>query len=329
VSTRSAVLRSAAALTVLIGLAACNASPAASGSPASPGASAPAALKLNLGPDQNRIVPARVDSVAALVPASIRSTGKLVVGLGSAGSGFPPLSLTATDNKTLIGVEPDIAVLVAGVLGLEPVLENTSWESLFVGMDSGKYNVGISNITVTELRKQKYDFATYRLDNLALEAKKGTTWKVNGPDDVAGKTIAVGSGTNQEKILVEWSKQAEAKGLKPVDIKYYQTQDAVYLALGSGRIDGYFGPSPGAAYHVAVSGQTEILYSYSGAGASLQGKIAATTKKDNGLVKALSAALNEVIKSGDYAKVLARWNLTQEAVTTSEVNPPGLPLTNK
>jgi polar amino acid transport system substrate-binding protein len=43
----------------------------------------------------------------------------------------------------------------------------------------------------------------------------------------------------------------------------------------------------------------------------------------------LSAALDEVIRSGDYAKVLARWNLTQEAVTTSEVNPAGLPLTNK
>jgi polar amino acid transport system substrate-binding protein len=286
-------------------------------------------VTINDGPDQNRIVPAKVDAIAALVPEKIRAGGKLVIGVGAAGAGFAPLAFAATDNKTLIGSEPDLAVAVAGVLGLQPDLENTSWENLFVGLDSGKYDVGASNITVTELRKQKYDFATYRLDNLAFEAKKGATWKVTGPEDVAGKKIAVGSGTNQEKILVEWSKQDVAQGLPAVDIRYYQTNQATYLALGSGRIDAYLGPNPTAAYHVAVAGQTEIIGTYSGAGAALQGEIAFTTKKDNGLVKALAAALNELIRSGDYAKILARWNLANEAVASSEINPPGLPIDGK
>ncbi|MBB5874143.1 polar amino acid transport system substrate-binding protein [Allocatelliglobosispora scoriae] len=288
-----------------------------------------AAFVVNDGPDQHRIVPAKVDAIASLVPEAIRTTGKLQIGIGAAGSGFPPLAFTATDNKTLIGNEPDIAVAIAGVLGLEPVLENTSWENLFVGLDSGKYDVGASNITVTELRKQKYDFATYRLDNLAFVAKKGSTWRVDGPKDVAGKKIAVSSGTNQEKILVEWAKQVEAEGLAPVEIKYYQTNQATLLAIGSGQIDGYLGPNPSAAYGAAVTGQTQIIGTYSGAGASLQGKIAITTKKDNGLVKALAEALNHLIKSGDYAAILARWNLTNEATTESEVNPPGLPIAGK
>ncbi|MFI5892493.1 ABC transporter substrate-binding protein [Actinoplanes sp. NPDC051513] len=286
-------------------------------------------VKINNGPDQNRIVPAKVDSVAALVPEKIRSTGKLTIGVGAAGAGFPPLAFTATDNKTLIGSEPDIAVAVAGVLGLEPELENTSWESLFIGLDSGKYDVGASNITVTELRKQKYDFATYRKDDLAFEAKKGAGWKVTEPKDVAGKKVAVGSGTNQEKILVEWSKQDVAAGLPAVDIKYYQTNQATYLALGSGQIDAYLGPNPTAAYHVAVAGETEIIGTYSGAGAGLQGKIALTTQKDNGLVQAYKAALDELKKSGDYAKILERWNLASEAVDAPEVNPPGLPIDGK
>lgn len=51
--------------------------------------------------------------------------------------------------------------------------------------------------------------------------------------------------------------------------------------------------------------------------------------KDNGLVKALQAAANQLISSGDYAKILARWNLADEAVTTSEINPPGLPIEGK
>jgi polar amino acid transport system substrate-binding protein len=306
------------------------AGPAACAAPdEKPQAASPVALTINDGPDQNRIVPAKVDSIAALVPDAIRRTGKLTIGVGAAGAGFPPLAFTATDNKTLIGSEPDLGVAIAGVLGLQPDLQNTSWENLFVGLDSGKYDVGASNITVTEERKEKYDFATYRLDNLAFEAKKGSGWKVTGPADVAGRKVAVGSGTNQEKILVEWSKEDVAKGLKPVGIKYYQTNQATYLALGSGQIDAYLGPNPDAAYHVAVAGQTEIIGTYSGGGATVQGEIALTTKKDNGLVKALAAAVNELIKSGDYPKILSRWNLGNEAVTASVINPPGLPIEGK
>jgi polar amino acid transport system substrate-binding protein len=216
-----------AALVLLTGLTACAAPDETPRNAAAvAGASGAPAVAINDGPDQKRIVPAEVDAIAALLPAGVRASGKLVIGVGAAGAGFPPLAFTATDNKTLIGSEPDIAVAVAGVLGLRPELENTSWENLFVGLDSGKYQLGASNITVTEERKQKYDFATYRLDNLAFEARKGATWTVTGPEDVAGKTIAVGSGTNQEKILVEWSKQDERDGLKPVDIKYYQTNQA-------------------------------------------------------------------------------------------------------
>ncbi|GAA0471485.1 putative amino acid ABC transporter, substrate-binding protein [Paractinoplanes deccanensis] len=292
-------------------------------------AAAAVSVRINDSPDQQRIVPAKVDSVAALLPAKVRDSGKLVIGVGAAGSGFPPLAFTATDNKTLIGSEPDIAVAIAGILGLEPDLQNTSWENLFIGLDSGKYDLGASNITVTEERKQKYDFVTYRKDELAFEAKKGSGLKVTGPADVAGKKVAVGSGTNQEKILVEWSEENVKAGRPKVDIKYYQTNQATYLALGSGAIDLYLGPNPTSAYHVATAGETEIVGTYSGAGASLQGLIALTTKKDNGLVKAYKAALDELIKSGDYKKILDRWNLANEAVDQGEINPPGLPIEGK
>ncbi|WP_433366645.1 ABC transporter substrate-binding protein [Actinoplanes sp. CA-142083] len=322
--TRNALLAAAIAAASLTACAAPDETPKAAQAAVQAGTP-----KINDGPDQNRIVPAKVDAIAALVPEKIRSTGRLTIGVGAAGAGFPPLAFTATDNKTLIGSEPDIAVAIAGVLGLEPDLENTSWENLFIGLDSGKYDVGASNITVTELRKQTYDFVTYRKDELAFEAKKGVDWTVTGPKDVAGKKIAVGSGTNQEKILVEWSKQDVADGLPAVDIKYYQTNQATYLALGSGQIDAYLGPNPTSAYHVAVAGETQIIGTYSGAGAGLQGKIALTTKKDNGLVQAYKAALDELQKSGDYTKILQRWNLTSEAVDAAEVNPPGLPIDGK
>ncbi|MER7572522.1 ABC transporter substrate-binding protein [Streptomyces sp. NPDC126514] len=281
--------------------------------------------KINLSPDQNRVTTGKVEAIADRVPEEIRKRGTLEV-VNSSGSAAP-LTFYATDNKTVIGVEPDIASLVADVLGLKLHLNPVSWENIFVGLDSAKYDVGFSNITVTEERKEKYDFATYREDNLGFEAKKGSGLKVSGPADVAGLTVAVSSGTNQEKLLVEWSKENEKAGREPVDIKYYQNDSDTYLALQSGRIDVYLGPNPTAAYHAASTGKTEVIGTYSGAGATLQGLIAATTKKDSGLAEPLADALNEVIDNGTYAKVLKRWGLSDEAVTASEINPPGLPKT--
>ncbi|GAA0909023.1 ABC transporter substrate-binding protein [Streptomyces thermoalcalitolerans] len=283
--------------------------------------------KINTSPDQKRITTGKVDSIAAQVPERIRRRGTLEV-VNSSGSAAP-LTFYATDNKTVIGVEPDIASLVADVLGLKLHINTVSWENIFVGLDSAKYDVGFSNITVTEERKEKYDFATYREDNLGFEAKKGSGLKVDGPEDVAGRTVAVDSGTNQEKLLIDWSKENEKAGREPVNIKYYQNDSDTYLALQSGRIDLYLGPHPTAAYHAAATGKTEVVGTYSGAGATLQGLIAATTKKDSGLVKPLAAALNHVIENGTYAKVLERWGLSDEAVTTSQINPPGLPKTSE
>ncbi|MGW1001963.1 ABC transporter substrate-binding protein [Streptomyces sp. NPDC002520] len=283
--------------------------------------------KTNVSADQHRVTTDKVASIAAEVPEAIRKRGTLEI-VDSSGSAAP-LTFYATDNKTVIGVEPDIAYLVADVLGLKPHMNTVSWENIFVGLDSGKYDVGFSNITDTEERKEKYDFASYREDNLGFEAKKGSGLKVTGPKDVAGRTVAVGSGTNQEKLLIEWSKEDVKAGRKPVNIKYYQNDSDTYLALQSGRIDLYLGPNPTAAYRAATTGKTEVVGTYSGAGRTLQGLIAATTKKDNGLVRALADALDEIIDNGTYAKVLKRWGLSDEAVATSEINPPGLPKTNK
>lgn len=284
---------------------------------------APAGAVVNTSPEQNRVRAEKVDAIAALVPQPIRERGQLVV--GTTGAGNPPLSFRADDDTTVIGVEPDIAQLVADVLGLELRLEPTSWENLFLAVESGQYDAGFSNITVTEERKDEYDFATYRVDTVSFEVRKDSRIeRIAEPKDVAGLTISVGSGTNQEEILLAWDERNRAAGLAPVNFQYYQNAGDYYLALDSGRIDAYFGPNPSLAYHAAVSGTTKIVGSVSGGG-DVTADIAAMTRKGNGLVAALDQALDTVIANGQYAEVLDRWNLAGEAVATSEVNPPGLP----
>ncbi|MFD3660510.1 ABC transporter substrate-binding protein [Streptomyces sp. NPDC058659] len=320
--SRRTVLTALASLTALGLLTACGSGEAATGEIKPEGQQGNG---INVGPDQKRVHTAKVDAIAAQVPEAVRKRGTLVVGVSANSS--PPLAFRATDDKTLIGAEVDLATLVADALGLKPEFDPVSWENLFVGLDSGKYDAVFSNVTVTEERKDTYDFATYRLDDLAFEAKKGSGWTVKGPEDVAGKKIAVGSGTNQEKILVEWSERNEKAGRKGVDITYFQNTSDYYLALQSGRIDGYLGPHPVVAYHVASAGETEVAGKFSGAGAGLQGKIAATTKKDSGLVAAYAAAIDHIVGNGTYAQVLKRWGLDGEAVRKSEINPLGLPRT--
>ena len=338
VSRRARLIPATAALSALaIGLTACGSSTTAKTETAA--AAAPAGSTVvtvgalsNGAATEVSLTVAQVDSIRAELPASVVRSGELTIGLGLLPSGSAPLGYTGSDQKTLTGSEPDLGRLVAAVFGLKPVLANATWDNLFVGIDSGKNDVGFSNITDTEQRKTKYDFASYRQDNVGFEVLKSSTWNFDGTaESLAGKTVAVAAGTNQEKILEKWQSQLKAEG-KSLTIKYYPDINSTYLALSSGKIDTSFEPNPELAYHITQTAKsanpTRSAGKFSGAGASLQGLIAATTKKGDGLAKPLADAINYLIKNGDYAKWLAAWNLSNEAVSSSLVNPPGLPLTN-
>ena len=290
-----------------------------------------AALSNGAGKETALTVP-QVAKIRAELPASVLKSGQLVIGLGLLPAGAPPLGFTGSDQKTLTGSEPDLGRLVAAVFGLKPVVDNATWDNLFVGIDSGKTDIGFSNITDTEQRQQKYDFACYRQDNLGFEVLKSSKWNFDGNyENLAGQTVAVGAGTNQEKILEQWQSQLKAQG-KTLTIKYYPDDNSTYLALDSGKISVYFQPNPSVAYHVVEDANapdpTRSAGKYSGAGATLQGLICATSKKGDGLAKPTADAINYLISNGDYAKWLAAWNLSNEAVASSQVNPPGLPLDN-
>ncbi|WP_405487897.1 transporter substrate-binding domain-containing protein [Nocardia sp. NBC_00511] len=285
-------------------------------------------VSYDLSPEQaGRVHAPKVDAIAAQLPQALRDRGTLVV-TGSVGAA-PPLRFYATDDRTPIGADADLAVLVADILGLKVDTRIGDWAQNFVKIDSGEADAFVSNATVTEERKEKYDFATYRLDNVALEVPKDANWTYQDRKSLAGKKIGVTSGTNQEQLLVKWSADDVADGLPKVDITYYQQVSDYYLALSAGRIDGYLGPNPSAQYHVAQTGQSKVVATFSGAGDALQAEIGVLTKKDNGLVGPVQQALQYAIDNGLYRKVLDRWGLGGEAVAQSRINPPGLPKAKK
>ncbi|MDW8847734.1 ABC transporter substrate-binding protein [Erwinia sp. MMLR14_017] len=236
----------------------------------------------------------------------------------------PPLTVFADDNKTLLGSEVDIARLVAESLGLRLNVVPTSWEDWPLGVASGKYDAAITNITVTKDRKEKFDFATYRKDSLGFYVKNSSPVKsLSKAEDIAGLRIIVGSGTNQEAILLAWDKENQSKGLKPFTPVYSKDDAAQTLALQSGRADAYFGPNVIGAWKAALKGQTRLVGSVDG-GWPKAAHIAVTLKKGSGLAEPVSIALNGVIANGDYLKVLNRWGEGVERIERSEINPPGL-----
>ncbi|MFK4869527.1 transporter substrate-binding domain-containing protein [Streptomyces sp. CSMPJR101] len=334
--TRRALLRgitaTTAAATLATGLTACGGDSDAATTTSDAAGTVTVGRLSNGAAKETTLKVSEVKSISAKLPADLRKSGRLVIGSGTLPSGSPPLGFVGSDQKSLTGSEIDLARLVAAVFGLKPEVKRFTWENLFVGIDSGKVDVGFSNITDTEERKRKYEFASYRKDDLAFEAPKDSKFRFDGDyRTLAGTTVSVGAGTNQERILLEWKNRLEKEG-KKLTVKYFQETNSTYLALSSGKIDAYFGPSPNLSYHVTqTSGTpqaTRIAGQFSGAGATLQGLIAATAKKDSGLAEPLAEAINHLIDNGQYAKWLAAWNLSGEAVEKAEVNPPGLPLDN-
>jgi polar amino acid transport system substrate-binding protein len=237
----------------------------------------------------------------------------------------PPISTYATDAKTVIGFDPDYALLIADSLGLKLDLQPIAWADWPLGLTSGKYDAVISNVGVTEQRKEKFDFSTYRLGLHGFYVKTDSPIKeIKEQKDIAGLKVITSSGTIQEKIIVEWDKQNVAKGLKPVEIQYYDDDAARIIALLSGRADVNFNPNGPQAFLSAKDGKIRLVGTVN-AGWPLKADVAITTRKDSGLAAALTAATNGLIKSGKYTQTLDRWNLGAEALAVSETNPPGLP----
>ena len=264
-----------------------------------------------------------VDAAVAAVSPGFKfvKDGVFTVGVSV---GDPPLNTYASDAKTVVGTDADLASLVAEALGRKVEFVPVAWADWPLGLVSGRFDAVISNVTVTEERKQRFDFSSYRQDVLGAYVRLNSPIQsIKEPKDIARLKIIVGAGTNQEKIVVEWDRQNVAAGLKPAEFLYFDDNGASQLALTSGRADVEINPNSRLAYAAAVTGKTRPVGIING-GWPLTAEIAITTRKDAGLADALTLAINALIANGKYREALARWNLTDEAVEQSRTNPPGL-----
>ena len=121
----------------------------------------------------NAVKPQHI-SAAEKLPAQttkeLKEKGTLTIGLEGT---FAPYSYRK-DGK-LTGFEVELGKQLAKEMGLKAKFVPTKWDGLIAGLDTGKYDVVLNNVTITKERKEKYLFSKpYIYSHFALITKKGT-----------------------------------------------------------------------------------------------------------------------------------------------------------
>lgn len=101
----------------------------------------------------------------------VKERGTLLVGLEGT---YPPFSFQGDDGK-LTGFEVDFAEALAKHLGVKASLKPTKWDGMLASLDSKRIDVVINQVTISDVRKKKYDFSTpYTVSGVQALVKKGT-----------------------------------------------------------------------------------------------------------------------------------------------------------
>lgn len=243
---------------------------------------------------------------AKLVPASIASKGTLSFAMDAT---YPPDESVAPDGHTIIGFDADLAKALAAVLGLKPKLENVTFDNIIPGLQSGKYDVGLSSFTDTKAREKQVDFVTYFKAGESFYVKAGSGKKFNGLESLCGATVAVENGTTEQSDAQAQAKKCPSS--KKLTVLTFADQNAANLAVSSGRAQVGFADSQVVAYIVKQSnGQFQVT------GKALKvAPYGIALPKGNGMAKAVQAALEELMKNGTYQKLLKKWGIESGGIT--------------
>ncbi|SDD84205.1 amino acid ABC transporter substrate-binding protein, PAAT family [Sanguibacter gelidistatuariae] len=252
-------------------------------------------------------------TIAALVPESVASTGKLVVGSDTT---YAPAEYIGTDGQTPEGYDVDLAKAIGAVLGLKTEVQTASFTGIIPAIGS-KYDIGMSSFTITPEREGQVNMVQYFSAGEAYAVAKGNPKKVNGAD-LCGLTVGVETGTVEDEELDALVAKCAADGKDAITPLKYDKQSDVTTALVGGKADIMYADSPIIAYAVEqTGGQIEQLGDvFSGAS---QGIV--VSKDDQALTEAVQQAVQKLIDSGDYLKILTAWGNEVGAVKTAELNP--------
>ncbi len=131
--------------------------------------------------------------------AQVKDAGELVV---ATSPDFPPFESLPNDPKVVEGIEIDILNLICEKLGVKLRIEQMDFKAVLSGVQIGKYDVGVSGITVNEDRQKEMLFTDpYCLAAQAIVVLSGSP--VTSKADLSGKKVSVQSGTTAEDYCIQ------------------------------------------------------------------------------------------------------------------------------
>ena len=155
--------------------------------------------------------------------ASIQTNGKLVVALEGA---WQPWSYH-DESDTLVGYDVEVSRAIAEKLGVEPEYVESDWDSLFAGLDAGRFDIVCNGVEVTDERSKTYDFTTpYGYIHTALAVRKDNE-DIKSFEDLKGKTTA-------NSLASTYMELAESYG---ATVQGIDTLEETIQLLTAGRID--------------------------------------------------------------------------------------------
>lgn len=155
--------------------------------------------------------------------ASDAAKTKLVV---ATSPDFPPFE--SLEGGEVVGIEVDILNKIAEKMGMELDIQQMDFDSVIPGVQAGKFDVGMSGITVTDKRKENVDFSSvYFMAAQAIVAADGSS--ITGKADLEGKKVSVQTGTTAEEYCM-------ANGY---EVLAFTANNDAAAALTAGKVDAW------------------------------------------------------------------------------------------
>ncbi len=136
---------------------------------------------------------------------AVQSVGKMVVGMEG---DWAPWSYHDTDSNEVIGFDADTARAIGEKLGVEVEIVEAPWESLFAGLDDGRYDMVVNGVEITEERSEKYDFSEpYGYIHTALVVR-GDNDDIHSFEDLSGKKTVNSIGSTYMELAESYGASA-------------------------------------------------------------------------------------------------------------------------
>ncbi|MGB4135498.1 MAG: ABC transporter substrate-binding protein, partial [Microbacterium sp.] len=249
-----------------------------------------------------------------MLPESIRKAGKITV---AAQIDLPPQQFYDTDNKTVVGISADIAEALGTVLDVDFEFTNVSFSSIIPGIESGRFDIGITAMNDTEERQQQVTFVDYIQSGVRLMVKAGNPADVTSLEEMCGKSIATLQGSvNNERIEKASEENCVGKGKDPIDMQIFASSPDARSAMLTGRVDASLIDQIAGAYQVQqLPGEVEQVGPF-----IPSANMGMPMKKGNKeLAEALHAAMKAIIADGSYLKALEKWNTAEVALEDPKI----------